>query len=51
MWKLERKRTVWKPWHWLLIFSSHGLYQGRTWTKRGAEKQMLMEQGRLFAER
>lgn len=48
MWRLERKRTLYKRWHWELIFSAYGASWGRAWTKKGAEKQMLMEQGKMF---
>lgn len=40
----------WRPWKWNLRLSSHGVSWGRAWTRRGAEKQILMEQGRWFAE-
>lgn len=50
MWKLDRDPwwQPYKPWHWTLIFTSHGLAMGRSWTKRGAEKSMLIAQGQMF---
>lgn len=50
MWRIKRKRTFYKPYHWELILTSHGAAWGRAWTKKGAEKQLLMEQGRMFGE-
>lgn len=47
-WTLEKKGII-KRWHWELIFSSYGYACGQAWTKRGAEKQMLMAQGRMFS--
>lgn len=51
MYKLEcRRRRVWKPWSWVLILSSYGMAEGRTWTRRGAERAMLQMQGRWFGD-
>lgn len=50
MYQIERKRRLWKPWEWYLVLSSYGAAGGTAWTKRGAEKQLLMMQGEWFAE-
>lgn len=51
MWKIERKPWYkpYKPYYWIVIHSAYGLAEGETWTRRGAEKQLLMAQGRMFA--
>lgn len=46
---IEKQRKLWKPWYWELILSSHGMSWGWAWTRRGAERRILMEQGRWFA--
>lgn len=49
------RRSWWRlwrpPWAWVILNSAYGSSWGRAWTRRGAEKQLLMEQGRWFAER
>lgn len=52
MYRIERKPWwyPYRPWHWTLIISSYGMAEGRTWTKRGAEKELIMMQGRWFAQ-
>jgi hypothetical protein len=49
-WKCERQPfyVLYKPWWWEIYNSAYGMSWGRTWTKRGAGKAMLLEQGRWF---
>jgi hypothetical protein len=47
MYRIEKKGII-KRWHWVLILSSYGMAEGQAWTKRGAERQLLMAQGMML---
>lgn len=51
MWRIERQRRVWKPYGWVLMLSSYGAAGGHTWTRRGAERELMRVQSEWFAER
>lgn len=44
------KRIV-RPYRWVIIISSHGMAEGRSWTRRGAELELMKTQSEWFAER
>lgn len=48
MWRIE-KRGIIKRWHWMIFLSSCGMATGQAWTKKGAEKQLLLAQARLLS--
>ena len=49
-WKIERDPwwQPYRPWHYELILSAYGACWGRSWTKRGASKALLIAQGRML---
>lgn len=50
MYEITRTKSLWKPWEYTLILSSHGMVWGRTWTKRGAERRLIYAQSEWFSE-
>lgn len=49
-WSIEKTQRIWKPYDWEVFFSSHGLWMGTAWTRRGAERKLFRAQSIMLSE-